>query len=220
MARVIRNWFCAVLSIVLTLLVAGVAVGNTNQLALVKGYATGGSSYDVVVRDTPGVRLVLYVNSTSSSRATVNRHARATFHQVRLVGTGKLSFATIERQASGRLHQRPVAYTRYFQVVNGSVEFLRTKPATAEPAPSAVPSPEPTTTVPTTPTVPSEPAPSPTCTNGTYVNSAGNTVCKPEESPSGPPAGATARCQDGTYSFSQSRSGTCSHHGGVAEWLS
>jgi len=57
------------------------------------------------------------------------------------------------------------------------------------------------------------------CTNGTYVNSAGNTVCKPEESPT-VPAGATARCEDGTYSFSESRSGTCSHHGGVAEWLS
>jgi Protein of unknown function (DUF3761)/Glucodextranase, domain B len=59
----------------------------------------------------------------------------------------------------------------------------------------------------------------PTCTNGTYVNSAGNTVCKPEESPSGAPAGATAKCEDGTYSFSESRSGTCSHHGGVSEWL-
>jgi Protein of unknown function (DUF3761)/Glucodextranase, domain B len=58
------------------------------------------------------------------------------------------------------------------------------------------------------------------CTNGTYVNSAGNTVCKPEESSSGAPAGATAKCEDGTYSFSESRSGTCSHHGGVAEWLS
>jgi hypothetical protein len=34
-----------------------------------------------------------------------------------------------------------------------------------------------------------------------------------------PPAGATARCRDGTYSFSQHRQGTCSHHGGVAEWL-
>ena len=33
------------------------------------------------------------------------------------------------------------------------------------------------------------------------------------------PAGATAECRDGTYSFSQSRSGTCSHHGGVARWL-
>jgi hypothetical protein len=34
-----------------------------------------------------------------------------------------------------------------------------------------------------------------------------------------PPPGATARCRDGTYSYSAHRSGTCSHHGGVAEWL-
>jgi hypothetical protein len=60
--------------------------------------------------------------------------------------------------------------------------------------------------------------PEPECTNGTYVNAAGNTVCSPEESPSAP-AGATAECADGTYSFSESRSGTCSHHGGVAAWL-
>lgn len=33
------------------------------------------------------------------------------------------------------------------------------------------------------------------------------------------PPGATARCNDGTYSFSQHRSGTCSHHRGVAQWL-
>jgi hypothetical protein len=33
------------------------------------------------------------------------------------------------------------------------------------------------------------------------------------------PPGATALCKDGTYSFSQTRSGTCSHHGGVAQWL-
>lgn len=32
------------------------------------------------------------------------------------------------------------------------------------------------------------------------------------------PAGATARCGDGSFSFSTSRSGTCSHHGGVAQW--
>lgn len=34
-----------------------------------------------------------------------------------------------------------------------------------------------------------------------------------------PPPGATALCKDGTYSYSQHHSGTCSHHGGVAEWL-
>jgi SH3-like domain-containing protein len=31
-------------------------------------------------------------------------------------------------------------------------------------------------------------------------------------------AGATARCRDGSYSFSQHRRGTCSYHGGVAVW--
>jgi len=34
-----------------------------------------------------------------------------------------------------------------------------------------------------------------------------------------PPPGATARCRDKTYSYSQHRRGTCSHHGGVAAWL-
>jgi len=38
-------------------------------------------------------------------------------------------------------------------------------------------------------------------------------------SASSPPPGATARCRDGSYSFSKHRSGTCSHHGGVAVWL-
>jgi hypothetical protein len=57
------------------------------------------------------------------------------------------------------------------------------------------------------------------CTNnGTYENSKGQTVQRPENC-SGPPRGATAQCRDGSYSFSHSRRGTCSHHGGVARWL-
>lgn len=53
-----------------------------------------------------------------------------------------------------------------------------------------------------------------------YVNSKGQWVPSPTRSLSNkPPAGATARCRDGTYSFSRSRRGTCSHHGGVARWL-
>ena len=51
-----------------------------------------------------------------------------------------------------------------------------------------------------------------------YTNSFGNRVQSPTYY-SSPPAGATALCRDGTYSFSQSRRGTCSHHGGVARWL-
>lgn len=30
---------------------------------------------------------------------------------------------------------------------------------------------------------------------------------------------ATAQCQDATYSYSTSRQGTCSGHGGVSQWL-
>lgn len=53
---------------------------------------------------------------------------------------------------------------------------------------------------------------------GTYINSFGEEVPRPRRSASAP-AGASARCRDGTYSFSRNRRGTCSHHGGVAEWL-
>jgi hypothetical protein len=57
------------------------------------------------------------------------------------------------------------------------------------------------------------------CTdNGTYVNSKGETVKRPETCSSAP-KGATAQCRDNSYSFSHTRQGTCSHHGGVAKWL-
>lgn len=53
-----------------------------------------------------------------------------------------------------------------------------------------------------------------------YVNTDGNTVHSPAYSTTGSiPSGASAKCRDGTYSFSQHRQGTCSGHGGVASWL-
>lgn len=63
---------------------------------------------------------------------------------------------------------------------------------------------------------PVQSAPTTTCANGTYKNSTGQTVCRPSAQNTG---GATAICRDGTYSYSQSRRGTCSHHGGVSRWL-
>ncbi|WP_370968328.1 DUF3761 domain-containing protein [Amycolatopsis sp. cg9] len=48
-----------------------------------------------------------------------------------------------------------------------------------------------------------------------YRNSDGNCVHRPSDNPSG----ATAVCKDGSYSYSQHRSGTCSGHGGVRTWL-
>lgn len=56
--------------------------------------------------------------------------------------------------------------------------------------------------------------------HNTYTNRDGNTVHAPAKSLSGKaPEGATARCRDGSYSFSRHHSGTCSKHGGVASWL-
>lgn len=53
-----------------------------------------------------------------------------------------------------------------------------------------------------------------------YTNSQGEKVRSPTRTADNqPPPGATAQCRDGTYSFSRSRRGTCSHHGGVSKWL-
>ncbi|MSZ40219.1 MAG: DUF3761 domain-containing protein [Actinobacteria bacterium] len=56
-----------------------------------------------------------------------------------------------------------------------------------------------------------------TCKSGQYKNSSGKCISSPKKATSWP-AGSTAKCSDGTYSFSQSRRGTCSRHGGVAVW--
>lgn len=52
------------------------------------------------------------------------------------------------------------------------------------------------------------------CGEDYYLNVNGNCVHRPSDNPSG----ASARCRDGSYSYSQNRRGTCSGHGGVATW--
>jgi hypothetical protein len=53
-----------------------------------------------------------------------------------------------------------------------------------------------------------------------YKATNGNTVHSPSMTKGDvAPAGASAKCRDGSWSFSQSRRGTCSHHGGVGNWL-
>jgi hypothetical protein len=55
---------------------------------------------------------------------------------------------------------------------------------------------------------------------GSYVNKEGYSVHRPAHTVSGNvPSGASAQCRDGSYSFSMSHRGTCSHHGGVSRWL-
>jgi hypothetical protein len=50
-----------------------------------------------------------------------------------------------------------------------------------------------------------------------YTNVNGHRVHRPVRA-SSPPAGYTAVCRDGSYSFSENHRGTCSHHGGVVTW--
>lgn len=69
-------------------------------------------------------------------------------------------------------------------------------------------------------TPPAQPDESNLVEHGHYTNRAGREVHSPAHTKDGSvPAGASAQCRDGSYSFSQSRSGTCSRHGGVRSWL-
>jgi hypothetical protein len=141
---------------------------------------------------------------TAGSRVTVN-HRGASVHGRRWSKTLQLhlgdNHVTVVATHGGRRPaRRTITVTRENSAAEVEAEAREAQEQSA---------PRPTTTA----TPPAE-----ACTNGTYVNAAGNTVCRPENSPT-VPAGATAECSDGTYSFSESRSGTCSHHGGVARWL-
>lgn len=52
-----------------------------------------------------------------------------------------------------------------------------------------------------------------------YVNHDGEEGHSPAKTKAGNvPAGASAKCADGSYSFSRHHAGTCSRHGGVREW--
>lgn len=190
------------------------SVFASTGIAINNAYIKSDGTYAVVVKEVPGVKLALYVNDKDPASATANKKGWATFRGVKLAGdNGKISFARVFK-TNGNTYQKPINYVRYYKLANSAVSFLAAnpvKPATTATPKTAVSTPAPAPT----PTV--QPV-TPTCTNGTYVNSAGNTVCSPEAAASAP-AGATAQCRDGTYSFSQSHSGTCSHHGGVSEWL-
>lgn len=75
--------------------------------------------------------------------------------------------------------------------------------ATSSPAASPSPSPAPAAAAATTP--PKGATSTATAASGASENN--------------DPTGAIAKCKDGLYSHSKHRSGTCSKHGGVAQWL-
>ncbi|MDQ3826745.1 MAG: DUF3761 domain-containing protein [Actinomycetota bacterium] len=93
------------------------------------------------------------------------------------------------------------------------ITLAQAAPRLAPPAPRPVPAP----TIAAAPPARSAQESS-SCDGDYYRNSDGNCVHRPQQA-AAPPPGATARCNDGTYSSSQHRQGTCSGHRGVAQWL-
>ena len=60
-----------------------------------------------------------------------------------------------------------------------------------------------------------------TCKDGTTSKATGKGACSSHGGVQADtsPAGATAKCKDGTYSMAKTKSGACSSHGGVASWI-
>jgi hypothetical protein len=110
----------------------------------------------------------------------------------------------------------PASQSQQTPLVQSTAPASANSQPAEQPAAPVQPAPDPTPAPTPTPTPPA----SSSSSAGTYTNVDGNTVQSPTQSTDGSvPAGATARCGDGSYSFSQHRSGTCSHHDGVSEWL-
>jgi hypothetical protein len=81
----------------------------------------------------------------------------------------------------------------------------------AAPAPAPAPAPVP---------APAPPPPSASRTSTTTTaTSHSNATGGSGKSENNDPTGATAKCKDGMYSHSAHKTGTCSGHGGVAQWL-
>jgi hypothetical protein len=76
------------------------------------------------------------------------------------------------------------------------------------PAPSGSSAPNPTTAPPTAGK-----------SNGSGAAARGTSPEPSTRAPAGKPAKATARCKDGTLSYSAHHEGACSHHGGVDQWM-
>jgi hypothetical protein len=87
------------------------------------------------------------------------------------------------------------------------------------PKPVAKPAPKPVAKPAPKPVAAPDTSSSSTCDEDThYVNSSGHCVPRPVAS-SSVPEGATYKCKDGTYSFSEHPQGTCSGHKGIAQKL-
>ena len=112
----------------------------------------------------------------------------------------------------------PVTTTSTTETIPSSTTETTTTTVAPPPTTTVVPPPPVTTHAAAAPAPPPQTHSPAACGADQYRNVDGVCVNRPVAAPA-PPSGATAKCNDGTYSFSQHRQGTCSGHGGVAIWL-
>lgn len=137
------------------------------------------------------------------------------------VGTALLTHPTPAAVASVPVPAAaPVQATSAPVSASTAVSALAPAPVAVAQAPVVAPAPARSPAPAVAPTIPqAAPAAGSSCDESThYVNSDGACVPRPTAATTAPP-GATAKCVDGEYSFSTHHQGTCSGHGGVAQWL-
>lgn len=138
-----------------------------------------------------------------------------------IIGASHSPTSSVKSAAKSRTAQLTISPVKNSTVTTAKVTTVPT--TTPTPIPTATPIP--TKYIAPTQYIPPTNPPATNQSNGLsndnyYTNVNGNQVHSPANSTDGSiPTGATAKCGDGTYSFSQNHSGTCSHHGGVAQWL-
>jgi hypothetical protein len=112
-----------------TLLIAVQAQAKDNAIYINNAYWKG-DGFDIVVKQTPNLKMKLYVDDKNPTSATVNSEGWATFSRVKLVGNGKISFAWVNDSNQ----EHPIDYTSKFNVPEPKVSFAEDNPA---PAPAA-----------------------------------------------------------------------------------
>jgi hypothetical protein len=101
---------------------AQVFAQEPQNISIAEGYSKGNGMFTIVVKDRATAKLDLYVNDKHPIGATVNKQGWATFSNVKLMGTGKISFTTVLKE-NNETHQRPLNYTEKYTVSHNSVSF-------------------------------------------------------------------------------------------------
>jgi hypothetical protein len=154
--------------------------------------------------------------ASNTDTAALDQREGLGVHLRELVCAQQVDLTAAQRALQGSFESANATYGSMALTTTTTALAITTTSTTAAPV-TTVPATTPTTTATTRPKTSTTKASSSSSGNG-YTNVDGNHVPSPVAAPSAP-AGATAQCGDGTYSFSQNHSGTCSHHGGVAHWL-